>query len=200
VPVPIAYAEQGDALRDLGAMWGQPLPDGQPCEAAIAIGLRCHQERGGLYELHLLDRPAVLTLRDGQSVSYALLTGLDERSARLNAHGQSQVLDLAALALRFDGEFVTLWKTPAGLREQIKVGDRGPDVDWLAAQLAQLGGVAAPRANAPLGPQMQQLLRQFQAQQNLKADGLAGPRTFMRLNQLGGVAEPRLLAAAGTEK
>ena len=32
----------------------------------------------------------------------------------------------------------------------------------------------------------------------LKADGVAGPRTFMRLNQLGGVNEPRLLAAART--
>ncbi|MFS2021990.1 peptidoglycan-binding domain-containing protein [Massilia sp. CT11-108] len=41
------------------------------------------------------------------------------------------------------------------------------------------------------------LLRAFQVKQNLKADGLAGPRTYMRLNQLSGVDEPRLLAATG---
>jgi hypothetical protein len=35
---------------------------------------------------------------------------------------------------------------------------------------------------------MQNLLREFQKQQNLKADGVAGLRTYMRLNQLGGVA------------
>jgi general secretion pathway protein A len=38
-------------------------------------------------------------------------------------------------------------------------------------------------------------LRAFQSKQNLKADGVAGPRTYMRLNQLTGVAEPHLLAA-----
>jgi general secretion pathway protein A len=41
---------------------------------------------------------------------------------------------------------------------------------------------------------MQALLRQFQSKQNLKADGVAGPRTYMRLNQLTGVDEPRLLS------
>ena len=40
---------------------------------------------------------------------------------------------------------------------------------------------------------MQGRLRAFQSAQGLKADGMAGPRTYMRLNQLGGVAEPRLL-------
>jgi general secretion pathway protein A len=39
-------------------------------------------------------------------------------------------------------------------------------------------------------------LRAFQTKQQLKADGVAGPRTYIRLNQLTGVSEPRLLAAA----
>jgi general secretion pathway protein A len=47
---------------------------------------------------------------------------------------------------------------------------------------------------------MQRLLREFQARQNLKADGVTGPRTYMRLSQLGGVAEPRLLATKGQGK
>ena len=47
---------------------------------------------------------------------------------------------------------------------------------------------------------MIKLLREFQAKQNLKADGVAGPRTYMRLSQLGGVDEPRLLAAKGQGK
>ena len=47
---------------------------------------------------------------------------------------------------------------------------------------------------------MQKLLREFQSQQNLKADGVAGPRTYMRLSQLAGISEPRLLAAKGQGK
>ncbi|MEA0722083.1 peptidoglycan-binding domain-containing protein, partial [Xanthomonas campestris] len=71
-------------------------------------------------------------------------------------------------------------------------------VDWLATQLARLDGTAPPPARQAFGTHTQELLRAFQAKQNLKADGVAGPRTFMRLNQLGGVNEPRLLAAART--
>jgi general secretion pathway protein A len=44
------------------------------------------------------------------------------------------------------------------------------------------------------------MLRDFQLRQNLKADGVAGPRTYMRLNQLSGVEEPRLLALNRTGK
>jgi general secretion pathway protein A len=51
----------------------------------------------------------------------------------------------------------------------------------------------------PFGDATRRQLRSFQAKQNLKADGVAGPRTYMRLNQLSGVDEPRLLAA-GTGK
>ncbi|MES2295620.1 MAG: AAA family ATPase [Pseudomonadota bacterium] len=197
---PLAHPSRDQALRELGALWGQALPAGAPCEAAGALGLRCHQGHGGLYELNLLDRPAVLTLHEGQAIAYAVLVGMDERGITLSVGGKRQVLDAGALAARFDGEYLTMWRAPTQLREQIKVGDHGADVDWLAAQLAQANGQAAPRADTPLGPAMQALLRQFQSRQNLKADGLAGPRTFMRLNQLGGVAEPRLRAPARTEK
>jgi general secretion pathway protein A len=48
---PIAHASQDAALRELAAMWGQALPDGEPCQAALKLNLRCHQGRGGLYEL-----------------------------------------------------------------------------------------------------------------------------------------------------
>ena len=56
----------------------------------------------------------------------------------------------------------------------------------------------APALDQPLDARTQEWLRAFQAAQDLKADGVAGPRTYMRLNQLSGVAEPRLLAAAAT--
>jgi general secretion pathway protein A len=190
-----AYASSADALRELAGLWGEPLPAGEPCQAALKLNLHCHQARGGLYELRLLDRPAILTLHDGQQVGYALLTGLDDNTATLRVNGKSQQLGVAALAARFDGEFTTFWSAPRGFREQVGVGEQGADVDWIAARLAQLNGVAQPALNQPLDRRMRKLLREFQAQQNLKADGVAGPRTYMRLSQLGGVKEPRLLAA-----
>ena len=193
---PIAHQDEQGALRELASLWGEPLPAGpDACQAALALNLRCHQGRGGLYELRLLDRPAILTLRDGARVSYAVLTAMDEDSVTLRVEGREQKLDPGALALRFDGVYTTFWKMQRYYREQVGAGEQGPDVDWIAARLAQLNDAAPPPRNAPLGARTRELLRTFQAEQHLKADGVAGPRTYMRLNQLSGVAEPRLLAA-----
>ena len=193
---PLAHADEQGALRELAALWGKPLPAGEEaCAAALKVNLRCHQGKGGLYELRLLDRPAILTLRNGATVSYAVLTAMDDASVTLRVDGKQQQLDAGALASRFDGAYTTFWKMPRFFRAQIAGGDQGPDVDWIAARLAQLNEVAPPPESKPLNARMRDLLRSFQAQQNLKADGVAGPRTYMRLNQLTGVAEPRLLAA-----
>ncbi|WP_322404730.1 ExeA family protein [Massilia luteola] len=197
-PRPLALSTQNDALRELGSLWGQRLPAAAPCDGAPRLGLRCYQGHGGLYELRLLDRPAIIALHDGAKVGYAVLTGLDDSSATLTIDGQPHSVSLGALATRVDGEYTTLWKVPRGFRDQVGPGDSGPDVDWIAARLAELDGKrAAPPAGQILDEPSRRLLRAFQVKQNLKADGLAGPRTYMRLNQLSGVDEPHLLAATG---
>jgi general secretion pathway protein A len=201
---PLLLATQTEALRELGALWGQQLPTAEPCQGAPRLNLRCYQGHGGLYELRLLDRPAIVALHDGQKLGYAVLTSMDDSSATLSVNGQRQKVGLGALATRLDGEFTTLWKAPRAFRDEVHPGDTGADVDWIAGRLAQLDKLDAPRPGQPLDDATRRLLRGFQAKQNLKADGVAGPRTYMRLNQLGGVDEPRLLAtqtpAAGTGK
>ena len=193
---PIAHADEQGALRELAALWGEPLAEGlDACQAGLKQNLRCHQGKGGLYELRLLDRPAVLTLREGQKVSYAVLSAMDERSVTLRVEGKEQKIDAGALASRFDGAYTTFWKMRRFYRDQIVAGEQGPDVDWIAARLAQLNKLPPPPAQQALDAPMRELLRSFQLQQNLKADGVAGPRTYMRLNQLTGVEEPRLLVA-----
>jgi len=196
--------DKAAALRQLAGLWGLTLTASDPCSAAARLNLRCLQTRGGIDELRQLDRPAVLTLRDNPVIpGYVLLTSLDEKNATITAPGgQPERVSVAALAARLDGEFTTYWRAPASWRDQVAAGDRGPDVDWLAQRLAQLYELAAPRENQPLDTALIQRLRQFQGAQQLKADGVAGPKTFIRLYQLGRVQEPRLLAqsAAGAGK
>ncbi len=198
--VPPLQADEADALRELAALWGQPLAGDKPCEAALRMDLRCHQGRGGLYELRMLDRPAVVTLHDGPRTGYAVLSALDGNSVTLSAGARREKIDLATFVARFGGEFTTFWRMPRAFRDELAEGDRGPDVDWLGARLARLNGNQAPTADRPFDTHTRDWLRRFQAAQHLKADGLAGPRTYMRLNQLTGVPEPRLLAQAATGK
>ncbi|XYJ09476.1 AAA family ATPase [Telluria sp. B2] len=195
--LPQGHAQEARALRALAGFWGASLAAGDPCQAAIRQDLRCHQGRGGIVELRQLDRPAVITLREGAATSYAVLAAMDERGAiLLDRDGKRERVELGALALRFTGEFTTFWRMARSFRDQLAVGDQGPDVDWLAAQLARLNGAPPPPSRQPFSAHTHQLLRAFQTKQQLKADGVAGPRTYIRLNQLTGVSEPRLLAAA----
>ena len=199
VPVPAAVTLDRDAvLRQLAALWGEHLPAGDACQAAARAGLRCLQSRGGVAELRVLDRPAMLVLRgkDGAGEQLALLSGVQGDTASVQIDGKPVTMPVPELAQRGDGDFVTFWRAPRNWRDEVPVGARGPDVDWLAARLAQLHGMPLPSGNLPLDADMQRLLREFQRSQNLKADGLAGPKTFMRLMQLGDNTEPRLSRAA----
>ncbi len=185
------------ALIQLAEKWEVHLAEGEGCAEAAKRDLRCLQTKGGLEEIRKLDRPVIIKLRDGQSLPRnVLLTAIDGKRATLvGVHGVETVA-LDALDDRFDGSFTTFWRAPHIWREEVTAGDKGPDVDWLARRLAQVNGVKKPRDNQPLAGETLRYLREFQIAQGLKADGVAGPRTFIRLVQPGAETEPRLLAEA----
>jgi general secretion pathway protein A len=182
------------ALRQLASMWGLALPDGDPCASAARANLRCLQTKGGIEELRQLDRPAMLRLHDDPvAANYVLLTALDDKQATIvAAGGKPQKVGVDALSARLDGEFTTFWRAPRSWRDEVRSGDQGPDVDWLARRLSQIYDLKKPQENQPLDAALRKRLIEFQGAQNLKADGVAGPKTFIRLYQLGGVQEPRL--------
>ncbi|WFR80993.1 AAA family ATPase [Janthinobacterium rivuli] len=196
-PAPASVPDRNAMLRQLASLWGEQLPAGDACQAGARAGLRCLHSRGGIAELRVLDRPALLALRDGEGrEQLALLTRLQDETATLMLDGKQQSLPLSQLAQRSDGAFTTFWRAPRGWRDEVPLGARGADVDWLAQRLAQQRGLPAPAANLPLDAEMQGQLRAFQQSQNLRADGLAGPKTYIRLMQLGDNSEPRLSSAA----
>ena len=193
-----AWLTMDAALGQLAAKWEVALEEGEGCAEAAKRNLRCMQTKGGLEEIRNLDRPVIIKLRDGDSLPRnVLLTALDDKSATLVGARGSEKVALEALDARFDGTFTTFWRAPRSWREEVREGDKGPDVDWLARRLAQMNGVKKPRDNQPLAGETLRYLREFQLAQGLKADGVAGPRTFIRLSQPGRETEPHLLAEAG---
>jgi len=186
------------ALGQLAAKWDVELAEGGGCAEALKRNLRCMQTKGGVEEIRKLDRPVIIKLRDGESLPRnVLLTAIDDKSATLVGARGSEKISLESLDARFDGTFTTFWRAPRSWREEVSENDKGPDVDWLARRLAQINGVKKPRDNQPLAGETLRYLREFQLAQGLKADGVAGPRTFIRLSQPGRETEPHLLAEAG---
>jgi len=189
--------EEG-VYRRLAQLWGAALPQqGETCKLLRGIGLHCYQSRGGLDELRRLDRPAILKLYDDEGAAHAvLLTGLSMSGATLDLDGKAQTVSLSALGRRFRGEFTTIWRAPAEFRDQVRSGERGPEIDWIAAQLARQDGLPVPEAERGFDAAMAKRVREFQALRGLEKDGVVGPKTFMYLNRVAGIDEPQLSARA----
>ncbi|MEC5217872.1 general secretion pathway protein A [Actimicrobium sp. GrIS 1.19] len=181
------------AYRRLGRFWQLTVAGTDPCRALLKQQVYCFVSSKGLDEIRELDRPVILTLRDDEKKEYyALLAGLETDNALLQIGGVYEKVTLAALERRWAGEYHTLWRGPAGYHKEVRTGDRGPEVDWLAARIATINATAAPAPDQPYGDALGASIRQFQQSQGLQADGIAGPKTFMRLAAAGGVAEPHL--------
>ncbi|MBC5785903.1 AAA family ATPase [Ramlibacter sp. USB13] len=194
---PTLHHDENAAWRELAGAWKVALPEGtgNPCSAFAREQVHCFEKNLSLAVIRQLGRPGIVTLdADTGRPSYALLVGLNEQSATLQAAGTEQTVTLAALAQRWQGDFATLWRAPEGYRDTPRDGQGGAAVDWVAAQLASAQGTPAPRRPARLDAKLRDDVRAFQVAQGLPADGRPGPLTYMQLNRAAGVEEPRLRA------
>lgn len=190
---PTLLRDEDQAWRELAQAWKLTPGEGDTCQALQREQLRCFSSNTSLALIRQLGRPGIVKL-DSQSgsPSYALLTALTGNSASLRAGDTEQTVTLAALAARWQGDFFTLWRSPAGYGGRTVDGQGGPVVEWVAARLAAVDG-AAPLAGRPvLDASLRARLRTFQLAQGLPTDGRLGPLTFMQLNRAAGVDEPRL--------
>ena len=190
----VLFADEASALQALAGRWNEAADAAQACAGAPRRDLHCHRSRAGLFELRLLDRPAVIPLRAGAVNGYALMQALDDTSVTLVRDGRRLRVPVIQLVQWFDGSFATYWRMPARFRPQLADGDQGPEVAWLRAGL---GWAASPDAGAGASPQVdaafKKRLAEWQAAQQLKPDGMVGPKTYMKMNQASQVPEPRLL-------
>jgi general secretion pathway protein A len=193
-PLPPPIRSEKDAWRELAHAWRLDLPDGDPCQLARQQQLQCFRSTSiNLMLIRQLGRPGIVGLRgDNDRPAYALLTGLDGQHATLRLAGASATVPLATLVDLWRGDFATYWRAPAGYERRPPDGDAGPVTDWLATQLAVVRGEKRPASPATLDAALKSRIHAFQVSQGLEPDGLAGPLTFMHLNRVAGVEEPRL--------
>ena len=190
-PAAALWRSEAAALRELAPLWGTTLGNTEPCAEAQRQQLQCFRiDRMTLHGLRQMDRPAVLLLRfPGQGNGWALLSAITSENATLRTADGRWLVPLTALANIWRGDYATLWRTPPGHQGRLNNGNSGPATDWLALQLKQLqttGQISAQSTD------FSSLVRAFQRSQGLEGDGLAGPMTFMLINRVSGVDEPRL--------
>ena len=180
--------DEPDAWRTLALAWGETLGAGDPCVQAAQRGLLCHQGKGGLAPIRMLDRPVLLPLTDAAGRrSHPILIAVVDGIATLRLGAQAVRVPMVELARDWRGDFATLWRAPPGYREGQVVSEAdGALGRWLGERLDRVDGGR--------GGSLAERVAAFQTAQGLAADGLAGALTLMQLNRTAGVDEPRLRA------
>jgi general secretion pathway protein A len=75
----------------------------------------------------------------------------------------------------------------------IRAGSQGPDVAWLQQQLALVqGGIFEARKAGWFDDALARRVRRFQLAEGLLPDGIAGPKTLIRLDAATGGGSPEL--------
>ncbi len=171
--------------------WGYDVPISQAsCSLVTALDLHCLTLNGGEKVLREVNLPALITLEDQGERFYAVLRYWGAK-VELWLGDHSILVSEQWLGQRWQGEFQVLWQPPQGFDGVLKKGNQGQAVYWLEQSLSLIQG-QAPRQTFSFDQQLSQQVRQFQQQNNLNADGMAGVFTLLRLNQQIYVDQPRL--------
>ncbi len=172
-----AATTEARAFRELLSLWGKTLTgDQNPCAQAQRAGLACLEQHGAWAQVRMLNRPAVLTLSDGQGMTHrVVLTALDGETATLNLGERTVRIPLEDLTPLWFGEFTVIWKPRSAHPRQLSLGASGEDVRWLRRSLAALHGTAVdPEQDKVYDQELAHAVEEFQRAHRLSVDGIAG--------------------------
>jgi general secretion pathway protein A len=193
-----AATRRGAAMDTLFALWGADYDPatGQPCAQAEAAGLRCYPDRGSLSNIRQLNRPVVLTLRDSAGSEHeVVLVGLDDEAGTLAIGERRYTYPLDEISDLWFGQYLLVWRPPAGIDNVIRPGMTDENVVWLRQSLAAIHPDyrASSLDSSYFDDELAARLREFQRRQRLEADGVAGARTQILISSLlGAEGSPRL--------
>lgn len=174
-------------LQALGLRWDLQLPERGVCDAALMKGIQCFRSQTlTLDGLRRLDRPGLLRLHDNGVARWVLADALHDEALLLRAADQQWKLPLEALPMVWRGEYATFWRLPPGQRTRVFTATaQDPAGRWLSRQLDDQ---LPPDPTADFTARV----RSFQQRHGLYGDGRALPSTFLLINLLSNVDEPRL--------
>ena len=195
---PLSYNQ---AWQELGKAWGLTLDVNEACRSAWEKRVYCfNSKKTSMGLIRDLNRPVIVVINDKNGrKAYAVLSALTLKTAQLNVGGQIISVPLPLLAEVWQGGFSTLLRAPEMITEKADMEKVWSNSDWLATQLAKIQGTPGDQSSASLNSTstrdsvVRDRVYAFQQAHGLTPDGKAGPMTFMQLNRVMGVDEPRLI-------
>ncbi len=183
-----------EAMQTLYRLWGvQASVLEADCRLAENFPYFCEYQTGSADALRKLNRPVVLTMKNGSAVAYPVLYALGNTQAELMNNSQRIRLPLSWLEKHWQGEYRLVWFSD--IRPTLKAGDQGDAVATLDQQLAAVLG-ERPLLTREFSPDLQHRVEAFQRWQGLTVDGVAGLHTLQVLSLIADTQAPQLKAVA----
>lgn len=181
------------AFAGLFNVWGKvPFKGLTACQSALEQGLSCYQQQGNWMSLTRLNYPAVVYLvDDNQQDFYGTVIAVDGDQLLMQLGEQQLWVDRAWFNQHFSGTFEILWQAPNLPMLEISQKSSPGQLQWLENALAHVANRPSRRVSQ-FDLKLENDLKAFQSQHGLKADGIAGNQTLVRLNLYLSEQGPRL--------
>lgn len=187
------------AFRDLFELWGreyEPADNPDPCIYARIRGLSCLARQGARRSLEVLNRPAVLELRNNEGQRrYVTIQHLEGDQVVLAMAGNSRVVAFDSIEPYWFGDFTVLWQLPPYMDDSEDNTDGDTEQLWLSSRMMELADLHADgRQESDQVKRMEtrEQVRWYQRQKGLTVDGIAGAMTVIQINNDLNESGPRL--------
>jgi len=176
-----------EAFAVLFDQWNLPIGGNPeiPCNFAPSVGLQCLRRSAEWPDILALNRPFIIELTDpDQEIFYSAVTEVTGGQLSYEMNGRNWRASAGSPPENWNGFYILLWQMPPNYRGVIQQGSSGPAVDFLRQNLAYVLQRKIPQSST--GPVFDTALKaaliEFQKQNQLKADGVAGAITWIVLN------------------
>jgi general secretion pathway protein A len=181
--------DEATALGRVLRRWGiepDEIGSGDPCARVSSFGLGCDRDQGSWSTLRELDRPVAIRLRDDQgNDGFAAITGMADGTLTLALANGTERQPVTRIAGHWTGDYVVVWQPPPVGGQIIRQGSPAAAVRWLRKLLAQVPGQPFPdTGSGSFDSALTAAVRRFQIAHGLAPDGIAGPQTLIRLNNI----------------
>ena len=201
-PEGASFRTHRQAFRAVYGTWGATYAEDEraiPCDFAPQVGLQCLSRSGGWSEVIALNTPVVLELWDEETAPfYGAITQMQRTTDgtpyySLTIGSDTFWIQPRDLRDHWFGAYVLLWQAPPDYHGSLRLGDAHTSVRWLRQSLAQLMPELQIATNtSSFTENLHNAVLTFQQTEDLLADGVVGPLTWIRLSDRLDLPAPKL--------